>query len=65
MNADEPARFRCLMFRGGRDNTVGDGGKRDARDLLRLMADPIFDPVRERREFAQAARKAGEILNEG
>ena len=62
MNGEEVERFTCLLFRGGRDAAVGGGGRRDAQALLDLMADPVFDPVREREEFLAAREKTEAIL---
>ncbi len=62
MNGDELERFTCLLFRGAQDGTVGGGGRRDAQELLDLMDDPVFDPVRERKEFLAAREKVGKIM---
>ena len=54
--------IRACEESGGRDAAVGGGGRRDAQALLDLMADPVFDPVREREEFLAAREKTEAIL---
>lgn len=61
MNADGLPAFSCLLFREGRDDTVG-GGKGDAKSLLDRMAKPVFDPIRSRPEFSDAEARLGKLL---
>lgn len=62
MNREEIAPFTCLLFREGRDDTVGGGGRRDAEDLLARLGKPVFDPIRNRPEFAGAEDKVRRLL---
>ena len=62
MNPEEISPFTCLLFREGRDDTVGGGGKGDVKNLLDRMAKPVFDPIRARPEFADAASRLRNLL---
>ena len=62
MNREEIAPFTCLLFREGWDDTVSGGGRRDAEDLLARLKKTVFDPLRNRREFAGAEDKVRRLL---
>ena len=62
MNPEEIASFTCLLFRGGKDDTVGGGGRRDAEDLLARLGKTVFDPIRDRPEFIGAEDKVRRLL---
>ena len=65
MNGDELPTFTCLLFRGGRDDTVGGGGMQDARALLALMEKPVFDPLRGDADFIAARERVLALTGEG
>ena len=62
INPEETASFTCLLFREGRDDTVGGGGRRDAENLLARLGKQVFDPFRSCPEFVTAEEKIRRLL---